>query len=481
MDYELRREDRAAVLSALQAGQYEAIATSEQTALDELAHLAIELGVFEALKLIQVRREREGIPDELLLRTIAVLPFVEALGLSAAAGALFKDAAILLQLGYSIEQVQNGFNGRHRKPGAEASKSMTPCHSEVLRAELARLDGESLQAFRQACMQQLFARRLVKGRIYAIDGSGIHDRYRLVGLLNVHEDQPLWISWRLLTGQASEKGQEARVVRELLADLYQAGGPGSIEWLLMDAYYADGPLLAWLEYERHIHALVRLPEDRQLYQDLAGLLRAGLITSRTHSDVRYLSGHKQVRQVSLAAASDLTSWQSFLASAATYGAAHPSLWGALIHSVDVNDPSQAEDWALVSTEPFNSAWAGYRCWRKRWHIENNGFRELKEGWHLERAPWSYTDDTIVAARVTFTLIAFNVAQIAKTAHGRQLTHHGIRRLRRELADQYGPAPVVVFAKDTFGVFHIEEIMTLIGLAPKFSLRRPLSRTDPPLS
>jgi hypothetical protein len=54
------------------------------------------------------------------------LQFVETLGLSVAAGMLFKDAAILLQLGYSIEHVQSGFNERHRKPGAEAGKSMTP-------------------------------------------------------------------------------------------------------------------------------------------------------------------------------------------------------------------------------------------------------------------------------------------------------------------------------------------------------------------
>ena len=56
---------------------------------------------------------------------------------------------------------------------------------------------------------------------------------------------------------------------------------------LMDTCYADGPLLAWLEYERHVHALVRLLEDRQLHQDLAGLLRGGLIASRTHTDVLY--------------------------------------------------------------------------------------------------------------------------------------------------------------------------------------------------
>jgi hypothetical protein len=40
---------------------------------------------------------------------------------------------------------------------------------------------------------------------------------------------------------------------------------------------------------------------------------------------------------------------------------------------------------------------------------------------------------------------------------------------------------MVFTEDAFGIFHIEEIMALIGLAPKFSLRRPLPGADPPLS
>ena len=87
----------------------------------------------------------------------------------------------------------------------------------------------------------------------------------------------------------------------------------------------------------------------------------------------------------------------------------------------------------------------------------------------------------MAARVAFTLIAFNVAQIAKTAQGRRLTDRGIRRLRRELAQEYGPAPVVVFTKEAFDIFHIEEIMTAIGLAPAASLRRshPRPQESPP--
>jgi hypothetical protein len=77
-------------LECLQQGEYDARATTGQGALDELAHLTAELGVWDALEAIQVSRDREGIPDELLLRTLTILPFIEALSLSAAAETLFS-------------------------------------------------------------------------------------------------------------------------------------------------------------------------------------------------------------------------------------------------------------------------------------------------------------------------------------------------------------------------------------------------------
>ena len=104
MTLELKRHDQAEALEALRRGEYEAISISSQGAQDELVYLALELGVFEALELIEVDRKRGGIPDELLLRVLAVLPFVEAIGLSAAAGLLLADAAILLRLGFTILQ-----------------------------------------------------------------------------------------------------------------------------------------------------------------------------------------------------------------------------------------------------------------------------------------------------------------------------------------------------------------------------------------
>jgi imidazolonepropionase-like amidohydrolase len=310
----------------------------------------------------------------------------------------------------------------------------------------------------------------VRGKTYAIDGSGLGKRWRIVGILNVNPERALWVTWRVLSGNASEKGKEAAVVHEMVDEVREVGGADAIEWLLMDALYADGPLLAWLKYQRNLDALVRLPEDRELYADLEGLIRLQPKRWQTHTDVRYLAGRRQTRDVSAAAEGNLTSWDSFVQATQAAGVPDAKLWGCLLHAVD-RDTGAVEDWALVSTRTFSTAWQGYTFWRQRWHIENNGFREFKEGWHVEQAPWTRDDDVVAWARVTFTCIAFNVAQIAKTAGGRRLTHLGIRRLRRELTRQIGPAPVIVFAQECYGIFNIEEIVTALGAPPAISLRR----------
>lgn len=64
------------MLDALKNGErpYAAM-TAGPSELDELAYLAFSLGVFETLSLLEVNRKREGIPDDLLLRTLTVLPF----------------------------------------------------------------------------------------------------------------------------------------------------------------------------------------------------------------------------------------------------------------------------------------------------------------------------------------------------------------------------------------------------------------------
>ncbi len=469
MSWEWKENNREKVLEALRDGEYDAILTSKESALDGLAHLAWELGVLEAVELINVERQRTGIPDELLLRTLAVLPFVEAMGLSVAANTLFSDAAVLLKLGYTAIQVQEGFNHRHGADYQEKSEQSRPYHPEVLRRELQRIELDSLESFRRECIQNLFDRGLVKGKTYAIDGSGLGEDIRVVGLLNIHKNCPLWINWRVRTGNESEKGKEAHVVLEMLDEIREIAGEQSIEWLLMDALYADGPLLARLKYKRGIDALVRLPEDRRMYEQLMGLLRVEDQAWREHYDTRYVSGRKQTRKMRMASMNDLNDWDSFLETAQTLEVEDPVLSAYAIQEYPLDDPDDQKEWALVSTAPFKTAWKAYGFWRNRWLIENSGFRELKEGWYLEKALWTFSNLVVATARVAFTLIAYNIAQIAKTKAGERLTAQGIRKLRRELNEHFGSVPIIVFAKDAYAVLHVEELVHLLGgKPPKFS-------------
>jgi hypothetical protein len=475
MAWEWRENNHEKVLEALRKGEYEAILTSKEGALDALAHLAWELEVLEAVELIEVERERVGIPDELVLRTLVVMPFIEALSLSAAANTLFEDAAVLLQLGYTAVQIQAGFNQRRGADYAEKSERSRPYHPDVLRGELKRIKVESLDAYRRHCIGVLYRRRLIRGKTYALDGSGIGPDMSVVGLLCLQKDGPLWVNWRLRTGDESEKGKEGAVVLAMVDEVREIAGENAIEWLLMDALYADGPLLANLKYVRQIDVMVRLPQDRRMYEQLMGLLRVFPETWQEHLDTRYVSGHKQIRQMRVAKMDDLNDWEGFVEAAQALGIENPTLSGFAIQSYPLDQPEEKEEWALAATATFRTAWQAYTFWRNRWIIENSGFREIKEGWHLEDALWTFHNTVIAAARLTFTLIAYNVAQIAKSKVAQRLQVQGIRKLRRELNRQFGfrSSPVIIFAAGAFTILPLEELVVLLGgQPPQFSFLNP---------
>ena len=417
-------------------------------------------------------------PDELLLRTLATLPFVEHASLSGASEVLFREPAVLLQLGWAPVPIRSGSDGRHRHPDGRQEESL-PCHPDTLRDALRRV-GESAWLRAQAVgVQSLYQRQLVRGKVYAVDGSGLGDELRLVTLVCVSATHPIIVAWRLLSGAASEKGQEAAVTRSLIEQVLEMAGPQAISLLLADALYADGPLLAWLKYCKGIDALVSLPEDRLLYQDLQGLADGQLIDWTHHRYLRTIGGHKQLREVEVTATAELTSWDSFLEAAARYGAPDASLWACLIR--DVTTPEfQEEPRALVSTRRFSDEALQASC-RPRWHIEDDTYRELKEGWGLEKQHWG-RDLAAAVGRTTLTCLAFNTAQVYRLRAGEQLAAVAIRRLRRRRQRELGTAPAVIYLAGCYGVFALEELLSLLGTPARESLLPDLptsSSTDAP--
>src|SRR6516225_2165864 len=177
MEFQWFRQDKPAVLDALRRGQRPLMATTMASGpLDELVALHIELGLFEALDAVPVTRQRDGIADPLLLRTLATLPFLPEAGLDPAAGLLFQEPALLLHLGWAPAQIQSGDNRRHRHPEGRQARSL-PCHPDTLRDELRRVEAAAWLKAQKAGVAALYDRQFVRGRVYAIDGSGRRGRF----------------------------------------------------------------------------------------------------------------------------------------------------------------------------------------------------------------------------------------------------------------------------------------------------------------
>ncbi len=472
------RNEKASVAEALRRGERPDLATTMASGpLDELVAFHEELGVFALLDELEVQRARAGVPDALLLHTLATLPFMEQASLSGASEALFGEPAVLLQLGWAPVQIRQGSNGRHRHPAGRREESL-PCHPDTLRDALRRI-GEAAWLHAQAAgVQALYQRQLVRGKVYAVDGSGLGDDFRLVALVCVSATRPIIVAWRLLSGSASEKGQEAAVTRSLIEQVLEAAGSQTISLLLADALYADGPLLAWLKYCHGIDALVSLPQDRLLYQDLQGLANGRLIDWTHHRYVRTIGGHKQLREVEVTAAGALTSWDGFTEQAAHYGVPDASLWACLIHDVTTEETAAKPPRALVSTRRFADGFAALQAFRPRWHIEDDTYRELKEGWGLEQQRWG-RDFAAVLGRTTLTCLAFNTAQVYRLQAGERLASMAIRRLRRQRQRELGTAPAVIYLAGCYGVFALEELLRLLGTPARESLLPAVKQTSSP--
>jgi hypothetical protein len=77
-------------------------------------------------------------------------------------------------------------------------------------------------------VQALYQRQLVRVKVCAVAGLGLGDDFRQVTLVCVSATRPIFVAWRLLSGQASEKGREAAVTRSLIEQVLQVAGPQTI-------------------------------------------------------------------------------------------------------------------------------------------------------------------------------------------------------------------------------------------------------------
>jgi len=123
---------------------------------------------------------------------------------------------------------------------------------------------------------------------------------------------------------------------------------------------------------------------------------------------------------------------------------------------------------LLSSKKFSSSFTpllSVKIYKKRHHIENEGFRELKQGYKINRFPSRKFSG--VYFHIIFTLLIYNFISCFKTEKGDKLAGIGLVRLHDKIS-WYG---VVIYAYPHFGIFEIKEIAEWFGYKGK-GLRGP---------
>jgi hypothetical protein len=491
MQWTLLCENRAAVAEKLQRGDYDGLVQTGMGRADELVYLMTSLKFFDHLDQIEIPEERAGIPNDLQKRCLAIMPVVGIPTIANVPERLFKDAGLLHFLGCNAQHLAVGFTQRGPKKKKQQPKRL-PFHEDDLRNLLKVIAPAQSQRFFHDCIGEFFHAKYVRGGIYAIDGTEIlvgeaktfegtgtitvpvHHKdgsityetktgYKLIYLLNLKPDRELVVSYRLVPLNTNA----LQVVREMVSETLDLGGAGAIELLLMDREFVAGDLINWLKGDHGIDVIIPVKENMDILEDMRGLARIDQRPWQTYTQLVWRRVHKNQPKQKVVVSIRVKGFEGLT----TWASCSMPLNGVLRLK---DDETLNEAHGLVTTLPVQDAIRIDRQYGTRWGIENDGNRELKQGWDLETL-WGRTLAAVTMS-VVMKLLGFNYVKLFHTRTGSRLIAHGMRRLRARVLDE--GFQVVVYAGNEFGVFHIEEIATLLGAPPKMSFRR-ITETSPP--
>lgn len=491
MPWTFLNENRAAVTEKLRRGEYDGLVQTGMGRADELVYLMASLKFFEHLDQVEVVEERAGIPNDLQKRCLAILPVVGIPTIANTPERLFKDAGLLHFLGCNAQQIANGFTQRGPKKRNQQPKRL-PFHEDDLRNLLKAIASTQSQRFFTGCIGEFFRAKYVRGGFYAIDGTEIlvgdaktfegtgtitvpvrhkdgsttyetKTGYKLIYRLNLKADRELVVSYRLVPLNTNA----LQVVREMVTETLQLGGAGAIELLLMDREFVDGDLINRLKGDHGIDVIIPVKKNMDILEDMRGLARIDQCPWQTYTKlVRRRVQKDQPKQkvvvpIRVKGFEGLTTWSS----------CRIPLNGILQRK---DDETLEDARGLVTTLPTQDAIRIDQQYGARWGIENDGNRELKQGWDLETL-WGRSLAAVTMS-VVMKLLGYNYVKLFHTRSGSRLIANGMRRLRARVLDE--GFQVIVYAGNEFGVFHIEEIATLLGAPPKMSFRRATDVSPP---
>ena len=457
--------DKGKVTEKLKQKKYDDIFLQNRGRLDDLIAFLYQTGILALFDSIKSPMERKPeIPREFLHYCLCLKPVVEAGSVNQLPCRLFEDTDTLQELGFTIEEIEDGFSVKNKKG------ENIPVNINAFYDELERLPETETKRFFQGGVILFKDKRFLRKKegIYAIDavdllitgtkkyenfgkvtyrkdGELIKKKgYKLVFIQKVDGEDYFVVAACLLPLNVHESTVAETLVEEALAIL----GSGAINILLFDRGFLSGEFFDFLE-DKKIHFVCPTRDDQHLTKHMQGLHRAGEEVKTILEDGTILSGYDHLIKME---------------------SCQRKINGVLILKQAKKSRKQVKEgkeFGFLTSLPVSYASQierVYTLYSRRWKIETNGNRELKNGWYLNNFPSRSWNG--ISAHIFFTFFMFNAITAFKGNQGRSLTERGIVSLRHK---HFKPFPnnhvITAIADGYMATYALGEWVTLLGLPP----------------
>lgn len=522
--WQLAWRDDAEVAQRIYAGEEigELHELSEAGLLDEFFAFLEEVGmmaVFEQMELPGVKRVMVPTVQFVLLYLLKVL--FGGSSMNALPGWLLSNVALMELVGFNARQVEEGLTKRGDAQ-RKTKKKQGPLSPQCLADNLSKLNQEQMEHLFNQMVRSLVRFGLLNGeRVAALDGSKLPTPATYAGCGKIKQTRCVKVKIKGKKEQgATEPSPKVAATEDyyvygwkvlVLSDVHtrlplamkvvkiqeyegqwlvplleqaqrNLGGQGHISTIVIDRGYLDGEDL-WQVHAQGVRFVIMGKSTMAVTQDAQALAKGEKAHVRERV-VRHGQGKKATEErlrTELVGIAGLTTYDQYGTAEQVKHANRRDYQGQPINAVVVHrwdNRVPATDGTVYLTDlPVSDPFVVFDTYDWRSVIENGIFKEGKHPWHLGRFPKKTEAGGVMHCHFTLTVMtlctAFRLWQAHQALPRAEFTSsplpvstsllggEGAARWRLRLKEE-NRDKVIVFLGEAYGIFHLAELMVLMG-------------------
>lgn len=481
------KKDNKKVKERFLSKDYDSSSTTGMGCFDGLFCFLIESGFFGLFNFRPDCRKRVMIPLAYFLSLYGLKVICELDSLNRVSTQLFRNRALLEMIGFTGVHFEKGFSARNQ--GGQLPFNITTMGKLFGDFSLKQTD-----AFFVNALQTLAGHRFLHAGTYILDATPLYvsnSAKTYEGTGTIVKDGKKKTGYKLITlkyARAYEEKDEpemfvaailvplnhheSRYMISLIEQAVTNIGKDRIKQIVMDRGFVDGENLYRLKYDYNIDFIIYSKSNMD-------------VTAELKKKAEEFKSRKQ-KQLPLPASYSLQEDQDTrvygfnnLKWFWTYGKAeHQQQVKEKMYKKDKNlkthpisggiitkykGKERASAITFLSSKRFGKIFTplvAVNLYKKRQYTENEGYRELKQGYNIGRFPSRKFNG--IYLHTMFTLVMFNYISCYRTKKGGKIAFRGLRSLHRNMT-YHG---IIIYSAPYFGVFDTEEVFGWLGFKGK---------------